>query len=150
MTGSALYFRNHLWLEYLSLFKKKKDLRKNGSHLGKFPSWRKPWLDIFDWEGVLFPAGWGWWKNCLEPSGHSHLGVIFTLSFGKFWLFKGPSESQATGTNMYGKIQKNPVACISLLYNSLGWIEIVNVPPKREQFTLSSQVESAPINCNKA
>ena len=26
MTGSALYFRNHLWLEYLSLFKKKKKI----------------------------------------------------------------------------------------------------------------------------
>jgi hypothetical protein len=46
-------------------------------------------------------------------------------------------KTQAVGTNIDVKIQKNTVLCISLLYDSSGQIEIANGPLKESNLLFS-------------
>ena len=93
-------------------------------------------LDVVDWRIV--------WNQSATLAC-----VIFTLSFDNLWIFKGPLETQAMGTNMYVKISENTVLRISLLHR--GRMKQLMPPArKKQQFILVSQVESKPINSNKA
>lgn len=62
----------------------------------KFYSWPKRWPEIFDWEGVLFPARCCWLENCLEPISHSRL-CDFYLVLWQFLNIQRPLRDSSNG-----------------------------------------------------